>query len=394
VTIGFLINTCEPFYRGGYERRAWSFAKELVRQGHDIFIYTSCPRNEIIEGVQFIRLAKPRKYFNRRGVRNLWADLVFSICILRLFDKLHPYELDILDVCATPFVHLPVTVFVARCKHIPMVLTCHEALLASLPDYVRERGHGGPVGRFFFFHLLRLIYKIAMWLGWQRIAVSQRTAAALEKEYYPAIDTVEFGLEPEDFALQPPAPRPQTEPVRFVFCGRLAPIKQVKLAVAVLLELRGSGAPFHFDIIGEGSERKKLEKMVAAADAGEAFTFHGEVSEETKRALFSQSEVFILSSPREGFSIATLEAMAQGCCAVVVNDPERPNGALDFVQDGAQGLVVAPGLDPMKEALERLLHEPALRLWLRQSAWMAAGRYRIEEQARHLRAVYASSAEV
>jgi glycosyltransferase involved in cell wall biosynthesis len=392
--IGFLTNTCEPFYRGGYERRVWSFARELARQGHDVMIFTSCPRDEVVEGVRFIRLTRPRAYFNRRGVRNLWADLFFAISIFRLFDKVHPYELDVLDVCATPFVHLPAVALVARFKHIPLVLTCHEALLAGLPDYVRERGHGGPVVRFFFFHLLRLIYKIGMWLMWQRIAVSQRTAKELEREYYPAIDTVEFGLEPEAFAWDPPAERPEAEPVRFIFCGRLTPIKAVDQAIAALLALRGSEARFRFEIIGEGSERAKLEKVVDEAQARDLIAFRGEVSEKAKCELFFRSDVFILSSPREGFSIATLEAMAQGCCAIVVNDPKRPNGALDYVQDGEQGLVVAPGLQPMKEALERLLYEPALRLRLRQAAWTAARRYRIEAKARHLSAVYTSSAEV
>ena len=132
MTIGFLINTCEPFYRGGYERRVWSFAKELVRQGHEVIIYTSCPRDEEIEGVQFVRLTKPRNYFNRRGVRNIRADLFFSLSILRMFGKLHPYELDILDVCATPYVHLPVAALVAGLKKTPTVVTCHEALLTSL----------------------------------------------------------------------------------------------------------------------------------------------------------------------------------------------------------------------------------------------------------------------
>src|ERR1700760_1151216 len=107
MTIGFLLNTCEPFYRGGYERRAWSFARELARQGHDVRIYTSCERDETIEGVRFVRLAKPRRFFNNRGVRNGYADLLFAFAVLKLLFKLRRNELAALDVCATPFLHLP-----------------------------------------------------------------------------------------------------------------------------------------------------------------------------------------------------------------------------------------------------------------------------------------------
>ena len=50
---------------------------------------------------------------------------------------------------------------------------------------------------------------------------------------------------------------------------------------------------------------------MVAARAGDYVTFHGELSEKDKRAILARSEVFVLSSPREGFSVATLEAMAQ-----------------------------------------------------------------------------------
>ncbi len=389
MTVGFLLNTCEPFYRGGYERRAWAFARELARRGHDVRVYTSCPRDETIDGVRFVRIGAPRPFFNRRGVRHGAADLLFALNILRLLRKLAPGELDVLDVCATPFLHLPAAAFVARRKGIPLVLTCHEALLAGLPDYVRERGHRNSVLGRGIAALLAGIYRFGMSRTARRLAVSARTAAALAEEKFPAAATVEFGLEPEAFS--PAAPEARPGPARFVFCGRLTPIKSVDVALEALLSLRSEGERFHFDIVGEGSERARLERM--AAGAGDAVTFHGELSEEAKRELLVRGEIFILSSPREGFSIATLEAMAQGCGAVVVSDPARPNGALDFVRDGEEGLHVAPGTKPMRAALGKLLRDPALRLRLRAAAWETSRRYRIETQAERLLEFYGVAAK-
>jgi glycosyltransferase involved in cell wall biosynthesis len=385
VTIGFLINTCEPFYRGGYERRVWAFARELARRGHDVRVYTSCPRDETIDGVRFVRLAKPRAFFNRRGVRNGWADLIFTLNITRLFWKLRPGELDALDVCATPFLHLPLVAWIARARRIPVLLTCHEALLAGLPAYVRERGHTGAFSGAIMLRFVTALYRRGMGAFSQRLAVSQRTAAAMEKEGFPAVGTVEFGLEPEVFSAAPPGPRPENEPARFVYCGRLTPIKSVEQSVRALLALRAEGVRVHFDIIGEGSERGGLEELVQN-DA--AFTFHGEISEEKKRALLAANEIFILSSPREGFSIATLEAMAQGCGALVVSDPARPNGALDFVQPGEGGMCVMPGPDAMREGLRQLAADPALRIKLRRGARAAAERYRIEAQTEKLERLF------
>jgi hypothetical protein len=178
MTIGFLINTCEPFYRGGYERRAWAFARELAGQGHDVRVYTSCPRDEIIEGVRFIRMAAPRPFFNRRGVRNGWSDVLFTLSLMKLLWKLKSRELGVMDVCATPFLHLPCLAVILGMKSIPMVLTCHEALLASLSDYVRERGHRGAMAREGTATLLSAIYRGGMGLFPRRLAVSHRTDVA------------------------------------------------------------------------------------------------------------------------------------------------------------------------------------------------------------------------
>lgn len=382
--VGFLINTCEPFYRGGYEQRAWTFARELARQGHEVRIYTSCPRDEVIEGVRFIRLAPLRLFFNQHGVRNGWADFLFSLSVLTLLGRKDFRELDVLDICATPFLHLFPAAFVAWVKRIPAVLTCHEALLGSLPEYAQERGNDNAVAREAATLVMAAIYRVGMGLFPQRLAVSHRTARALEEEGYPAQAVVEFGLDSAAFASRPPESLPEAEPVRFIFCGRLAPNKCVDHALRAFIPLCSESKPFHFDIVGEGSERAELERIAGKTDKKDMVTFQGEVSEEAKRALLARSEIFVLSSPREGFSIATLEAMAQGCAAVVVSDPQKPNGVLDFVHDGEQGLCVSPGLPSLTEALQKLLRDFRLRLMLRRGAWQAAQAYKIETQVRRL----------
>jgi glycosyltransferase involved in cell wall biosynthesis len=388
MTIGFLLNTCEPFYRGGYERRAWSFARELARQGHDVRIYTSCPRNETIEGVRFVRLASLRDFFNARGVRNGTADIFFALAILRLLWRVRRGELDVLDVCATPFLHLPLVALVKRLKRIPVVLTCHEALLAALPAYVQERGQQGATRRKIYAAQLAMIYESGMGMFPNRLAVSARTAEALAAEGFSARGIIEFGLESEAFAPEEPRLRPADEPVRLIYCGRLTPIKSVDQTLAALFVLRGQTRPFHFHVVGEGSERARLERMVEDAHARDVVTFHGEVAEPEKRALLARGEIFVLSSPREGFSIATLEAMAQGCAALVVSDPARPNGVLDFVRNEREGLVVAPGVQALGEGLRRLIEDDAERLAFRRAAWATAGGYRIERQAGRLAEFY------
>jgi glycosyltransferase involved in cell wall biosynthesis len=394
MVIGFLLNTSEPYYRGGYEQRALSFGRELVRQGHKVLIYTSCPRDEIVDGIRFIRVGPLRSFFNARGVRNGWADLLFSLKILWLFGKPGLDHVDVLDVCATPFIHLPSVALVSWIRRIPVIITCHEALLVSIPAYTRERGHQSQASSWLFVQVFAFLYRLGMGLFPHRLANSHGTAAALAKEGFPAFGVVAAGVESETFNPKPPGKLPGAEPVRFVFCGRLTPIKSVDQALLALFPLCGETPSFHFDIIGDGAERPRLEQMVRDAGAGKWVTFHGQVSEETKRTILGASEIFLLSSPREGFSLATLEAMAQGCGALIVNDPQRPNGALDFIRHNEQGIVVSPGIEPMREALRLLIKNCDLRLRLRRAAWLKAQDYAVEGQTIRLVAFYRESLNV
>jgi glycosyltransferase involved in cell wall biosynthesis len=391
MVVGFLLNTSEPYYRGGYEKRALSLGRELVRQGHEARIYTCCPRDEIIEGVRFIRVGPIRPFFNSKGVRNGWADVLFSFEILRLLWKPGFGQLDVLDVCATPFVHLPFVALVAWIRRVPVVMTCHEALLVSIPAYTRERGCQNQVAFRFFTQLFIFLYRLGMGLFPRRLANSNRTADALAREGYPASGVVATGIERETFNPKPPEGLPEAELARFVFCGRLTPIKNVDRALLALFPLREESPSFHFNIIGDGAERSRLEQMTRDAGVEKWVTFHGQVTEEAKRAILGASEIFLLSSPREGLSLATLEAMAQGCGALIVNDPMCPNGALDFISHNEQGVVVPPGVEPMREALRSLIKDRALRLRLRRAAWLRARDYAVEGQTHRLVAFYRES---
>ncbi|MEM1060348.1 MAG: glycosyltransferase family 4 protein, partial [Verrucomicrobiota bacterium] len=230
--IGFLINTTEPFYHGGYETRAWDFARALARR-HRVTIYTSCGAAQEIEGVQFRPLAPEREYFNQKGVRNLTADATFALAVLKLWaERDRP---DILDACATPYLHLRPAKWVARRWGVPLVATVHEALLHAIDGYVRQRGAGALQKP--YAALLRGVYHTGLRAADHRLAVSPNTARELEKEGYPADAVVEFGLDLEQFP-EPAKDPPRDRPLQFIWVGRLTAHKQVETA---LLALHGLG---------------------------------------------------------------------------------------------------------------------------------------------------------
>jgi len=124
----------------------------------------------------------------------------------------------------------------------------------------------------------------------------------------------------------------------------------------------------HFDLVGDGSERARLEEMMASRGVGGAFTFAGHVENVAQR--LHQADVFTLPSESEAFPNAVLEAMASGL-PVVASDV---GGIRELVQHGRSGLLVPPR-NPLAlaDAIGRLMAAP-----LDARAFAANGRELVE----------------
>ena len=133
--------------------------------------------------------------------------------------------------------------------------------------------------------------------------------------------------------------------------SRLVPRKNVHVLIEAVERLVGEGVPLSLVIAGTGPEEARIRRM---ADARPGFVrFVGFIDEPRKRALLSDSDVFVQLSTREGLSIAALEALASGVPCVVsdlpgVREPITPGETGWYVQDPEH-------VDSVIEALRRVL---------------------------------------
>jgi glycosyltransferase involved in cell wall biosynthesis len=111
-------------------------------------------------------------------------------------------------------------------------------------------------------------------------------------------------------------------------------------------------------VAGKGDHRPALEALASELGVGDAVDFLGFVTEGRKVDLFRRSWVHMLTSPKEGWGIANLEAAACGTANISSDAP----GLRDSVVDGVTGLLVPHGdVERLSDAVARLLGDPELR---------------------------------
>ena len=107
-------------------------------------------------------------------------------------------------------------------------------------------------------------------------------------------------------------------------------------------------------VAGDGPDRATLER--AAVAAGGAIVVLGWQPRAVLRALYAESDLFVLPSAHESFGIAALEARAAGLPVV----GRAATGLGDFVRDGVHGALAADAEDFVAR-VAALVRDPTLR---------------------------------
>lgn len=165
-------------------------------------------------------------------------------------------------------------------------------------------------------------------------------------------------------AAQPEPDRHHADPaqdgpnrVRMLYLGRLSPEKRPLDMLAMLRELPGN---YELDVAGNGPLMQEMAALVDRLGLAGRVRLHGYVDEARKRELLASSLLFIMPSPAELQSIATLEAMAAGCAVVAF---DHPTSAVPRFVAGSGGGIVVPVDDPRAQAAAvELLASDVLRL--------------------------------
>ena len=163
-----------------------------------------------------------------------------------------------------------------------------------------------------------------------------------------------------------PRPTLAGRSVRATWLGVMQPVKRVPDLVRAAARV----PDLELELVGDGPERGRIERTVAAAGSTDRVHFAGYRPD--PRPCLRDTDIAVLSSAAEACPMALLQAMACGVPVVAT----RVGGVPEIVRSGVDGILVDPGAeDQLVAALSMLTSDPALRRRLGR-----AGRRRVEER--------------
>jgi glycosyltransferase involved in cell wall biosynthesis len=113
-------------------------------------------------------------------------------------------------------------------------------------------------------------------------------------------------------ARQTVASKQLVAPIRFIFVGSIAAFKGVEMALQVIDALKRSGISLVFDIIGDGPDLPRYQKLVEGWGLGEVVNFHGWVPRPQLAPYYTRAHFQLLPSRAEGWPKVLSEGMAYG----------------------------------------------------------------------------------
>ena len=354
---------------GGSETYLQRVGAQLAASGTGVTLrtarYAGAPRREVVDGVRILRAGGRYSVY-------VWALLAMALNELGARIGLGPSRRARPDVVVDTQNGLP---FLARLVYgrrvVVLVHHCHR----------EQWPVAGPVlGRLGWFVESRLSPRVNRRNQYVTVSLpSARDLVALGVDN-ERIAVVRNGL---DEAPAQTLSGPRAAAPRIVVLSRLVPHKQIEDALEAVAELRERIPGLHLDIIGDGWWRQRLVDHANRLDLSDAVTFHGHVDDVTKHHVLQSSWIHVLSSRKEGWGLAVMEAAQHKVPTVGY----RSSGGLsDSIVDGVTGILVDDHAE-LVDRLEQLLCDPVLRDQLGAKAQARSVEFSWTQSAEAMRAV-------
>ena len=153
------------------------------------------------------------------------------------------------------------------------------------------------------------------------------------------------------------APKLADNEFNIISVGRLSKEKNFELLIKSFAKAFKDNSNFKLNIYGQGDLKNELDALIVNEGLSNQVKLAGRTND--IRKVYSEADMFVLSSDFEGMPNALLEAMAVGVPSIATNCQSGPS---DIIDDGKNGLLVPiNNVDAMEDAMRKLYESSELR---------------------------------
>lgn len=290
--IAFVVHRVHPPYFGGDEIQTIETAKELIRNGVDVSIFSA----DLVKGLEkrMYYAGVEINRFQSIGPYYLSPGLYKAICNVET-DILHSFT----------FGHFP-TLAAAICK----------AKNKQVKYVLQPHFHGR--GRNLLSNLIMKIYNpmIGKWVFSKADRVRCLSGAEKDlviKHFHVApskISVIPFGLDVEKLGMFKNRFQKKDQVHRILYVGQLEKFKGVHMLVEAFARLEKTlPGEVALRIVGDGSQKPDLMKLVRRLRIQDSTTFLSRLPEEDLYREYCEADLFVLLSNLESYSIVVREAL-------------------------------------------------------------------------------------
>lgn len=124
---------------------------------------------------------------------------------------------------------------------------------------------------------------------------------------------------------------------RLVSVGRLSKEKGYLDLLRISNVLLKNHSDWTLDIIGDGPEKKNLEKYIKEQNLENKVTLHGFQKKDYIDKILNKSSIYLMTSYTESFGIVLIEAMSHGLPCIAFSSAE---GAKELIDSGSNGYLI------------------------------------------------------
>jgi len=350
MNIGFFTDVYTPLV-DGVVRSIILYRKELEKRGHKVYIFAPKKIKSRSNFVNKVKIEDDERTFRFRAVDSVVIPgypLAIPISF-KATKKIPKLDLDIVH-CQTPATMGLLGDIVALTENIPEVYTYHTYYPEYAKNYIFSGKFktGEAVQKYDVFYCNRSDRVIVpspklkdVLLDWDVKSNISVLPTGLDLDEFKQADGQKFK---EKFKIEP------TKKI-LLFVGRLGREKNIKFLIEVMDRLKQESEDTILVIVGDGKDRKDLEKQVKKLNVKDRVIFTGFLAREDTIDAFAAADVFVFASKTDTQGLVLAEAAALGKPIVMVED----KGLGEIVVDGANGYVVKEDVDIFaKKTLELL----------------------------------------